>query len=58
MKNQRIFVALFLALALLACPLLSACGGEGGSESQTGGAEAFVDYLTLDFSKYGLGSRR
>lgn len=52
MKNQRIFVALFLALALLACPLLSACGGEGGSESQTGGAEAFVDYLTLDFSKY------
>ena len=51
MKNQRIFVALFLALALLACPLLSACGGEDGSESQTGGAEAFVDYLTLDFSK-------
>ena len=52
MKTHRILTALLLLLALVACPLLSACGGGGESESQTGGVEPFLDYLTLDFSKY------
>ena len=52
MKTHRILTALLLLLALVACPLLSACGEGGESESQTGGVEPFVDYLTLDFSKY------
>ena len=52
MKTHRILTALLLLLALAACPLLSACGGGGESESQTGGVEPFLDYLTLDFSKY------
>lgn len=53
MKTCRIFTCALLALCLLLCPLLSACGGgETSSESESAGAEEYFDYLALDFSKY------